>query len=485
MKKLFNIIIKFTYEIFKISTGSCFTNQLTSDIVGVKVRMNHIGVFGCLNILQSKRNLTVRFSTLSRRKGFHIAEGNIDNYDKTQMIFLKRAILNFVKAYVNKKLVGVNFPDYISFIAFIQEFEPQFRISPQSLANFKKRKTVFKHFKMNPQILAFLDHIELRFPDFDRSAFLALHVSHCSSTAITNVNKEVLDNSFEDNTVNSKIINKNKQSTSTFNTHMLYLKDAVLNTFITCFILTCIIISLSFSDEEINKESVIFDWNEEDVKETNIEDLKIYDLPKVNISEGENKQPGFDLDLDESIGHFDDTTGNPDQLDDIENGFNGTGNIDRTAWMEESDSFNLDSLFEPSNRVVEPSNRVVDTSTQTDFNEVQPENNTQNETDDISTLNTQFGELQLKNKSIEDNLKEAEARYLKIVDEQTQTLANLQKTEAELKKLRDKDEAEKEKLVDFIFNSQEQDRQLNERLRLTAESVAKSAASLAEIKKKR
>jgi hypothetical protein len=100
-------------------------------------------------------------------------------------IFLKRAIYNFIKASANNKVSGVYFQDSTALITFLREFEPDFKMSRQSIYNYRKRKVVFKGFLMNPDVSRFFTYVKCRFPEFNSSAFL----EKCSGTCNPNRNK--------------------------------------------------------------------------------------------------------------------------------------------------------------------------------------------------------------------------------------------------------------------------------------------------------
>jgi hypothetical protein len=87
-------------------------------------------------------------------------------------IFLKRAIYNFIKAAVNNQISGVHFQDSTILITFLREFDPDFKMSRQSVYNYRKRKVIFKSFLMNPDVSRFFAYVNSRFPEFNPSAFL-------------------------------------------------------------------------------------------------------------------------------------------------------------------------------------------------------------------------------------------------------------------------------------------------------------------------
>jgi hypothetical protein len=100
-------------------------------------------------------------------------------------IFLKRAIYNFIKASANNKVSGVYFQDSTALITFLREFDPDFKMSRQSIYNYRKRKVVFKGFLMNSDVSRFFTYIKSRFPEFNPSAFL----EKCSGTCSPKPNK--------------------------------------------------------------------------------------------------------------------------------------------------------------------------------------------------------------------------------------------------------------------------------------------------------
>jgi hypothetical protein len=87
-------------------------------------------------------------------------------------IFLKRAIYNFIKASINNLIPGVHFQDSTALITFLREFDPGFKMSRQSVYNYRKRKVIFKSFLMNPDVSRFFTYVKSRFPEFNPSAFL-------------------------------------------------------------------------------------------------------------------------------------------------------------------------------------------------------------------------------------------------------------------------------------------------------------------------
>lgn len=87
-------------------------------------------------------------------------------------IFLKRAIYNFIKASINNLIPGVHFQDSTTLIVFLIEFDSDFKISRQSIHNYRKRKLVFKSFFVNTDVSRFLAYVKSRFPKFNFSAFL-------------------------------------------------------------------------------------------------------------------------------------------------------------------------------------------------------------------------------------------------------------------------------------------------------------------------
>lgn len=93
-------------------------------------------------------------------------------------IFLKRAIYNFIKASVNNKIPGLYFQDSTVLITFLREFDPDFKMSKQSVHNYKKRKLVFKPFLINTDVSRFFTYVKSRFPEFNPSAFM----EECSGT---------------------------------------------------------------------------------------------------------------------------------------------------------------------------------------------------------------------------------------------------------------------------------------------------------------
>lgn len=86
-------------------------------------------------------------------------------------IFLKRAIYNFIKASVNNIIPGVHFQDSTTLITFLNEFDPNFKMSRQSVHNYKKRKLVFKGFLVNTDVSRFFAYVNSRFPEFNSWAF--------------------------------------------------------------------------------------------------------------------------------------------------------------------------------------------------------------------------------------------------------------------------------------------------------------------------
>lgn len=102
--------------------------------------------------------------------------------DKKPLIntFLKRAIYNFIKASVNNQISGVHFQDSTALITFLREFDPDFKISRQSIHNYRKRKLVFKSFIMNPEVSRFFTYVKSRFPEFNLSDFM----EKCSGTCL-------------------------------------------------------------------------------------------------------------------------------------------------------------------------------------------------------------------------------------------------------------------------------------------------------------
>lgn len=93
-------------------------------------------------------------------------------------LFLKRAIYNFIKASVNNQISGVHFQDSTTLITFLKEFDPDFKMSRQSVHNYKKRKLVFKRFLMNTDVSRFFAYVNNRFPEFNLSDFM----EKCSGT---------------------------------------------------------------------------------------------------------------------------------------------------------------------------------------------------------------------------------------------------------------------------------------------------------------
>ena len=119
------------------------------------------------------RTSTKSYSTYSRNLIDDGASSKLNNN-----IFLKRAIYNFIKASVNNLIPEVQFQDSTALVTFLKEFDPDFKISRQSIHNYSKRKLVFKRFLMNPDVSRFFAYVNSRFPDFNPSAFL----EKCSGT---------------------------------------------------------------------------------------------------------------------------------------------------------------------------------------------------------------------------------------------------------------------------------------------------------------
>ena len=89
---------------------------------------------------------------------------------------------------MNNQIEGVHFQDSTVLITFLKEFDPDFKMSKQSIHNYKKRKLVFKGFLMNTDVSRFLIYVKCRFPEFNFSAFL----DKCSVTYNPNRNKTAL-----------------------------------------------------------------------------------------------------------------------------------------------------------------------------------------------------------------------------------------------------------------------------------------------------
>jgi hypothetical protein len=113
-----------------------------------------------------------------------IDDGASSRLNNNNNIFLKRAIYNFIKASVNNQISGVHFQDSTALITFLREFGPDFKMSRQSIYNYRKRKVVFKGFLMNPDVSRFFTYVKCRFPEFNPSAFL----EKCSGTYIPKPN---------------------------------------------------------------------------------------------------------------------------------------------------------------------------------------------------------------------------------------------------------------------------------------------------------
>jgi hypothetical protein len=87
---------------------------------------------------------------------------------------LKIAMQNFAKAVVNEELNGVIFYNYKSLSLFLVNFDLSFRLSKQSLSNYKRRKLIFKTFMLNNKIISFFNYVKESYPLFDTKAFLSL-----------------------------------------------------------------------------------------------------------------------------------------------------------------------------------------------------------------------------------------------------------------------------------------------------------------------
>jgi hypothetical protein len=78
----------------------------------------------------------------------------------------------------------VHFQDSTALITFLSEFDPDFKMSRQSIHNYRKRKVIYKGFFMNPDVSRFFTYVKCRFPEFNPSAFL----EKCSGTYIPKPN---------------------------------------------------------------------------------------------------------------------------------------------------------------------------------------------------------------------------------------------------------------------------------------------------------
>lgn len=88
------------------------------------------------------------------------------NYWSPEYTFYIRAVRNFIKGAVHRKFPGVVFEDYVTLIYFLKKFDPNLRISPQSISNLKTRKLVFSNIRNTERIGDFLDYIKEHFPGF-------------------------------------------------------------------------------------------------------------------------------------------------------------------------------------------------------------------------------------------------------------------------------------------------------------------------------
>lgn len=115
------------------------------------------------------------YSTYSRNLTDDGASSKLNNN-----IFLKRAIYNFIKASIHNLIPGVHIQDSTALITFLKEFDPDFKMSRQSVHNYRKRNLVFKRFIINPDVSRFFAYVNSRFPEFNLSAFL----EKCSGTCM-------------------------------------------------------------------------------------------------------------------------------------------------------------------------------------------------------------------------------------------------------------------------------------------------------------
>lgn len=102
-------------------------------------------------------------------------------------IFFKRAIYNFIKASIHNLIPGVHFQDSTALITFLKEFDPDFKMSRQSVHNYKKRKLVFNGFLVNTDVSRFLAYVKSRFPEFNPSAFLQKYSGTSMSASSPNM----------------------------------------------------------------------------------------------------------------------------------------------------------------------------------------------------------------------------------------------------------------------------------------------------------
>lgn len=86
---------------------------------------------------------------------------------------LDLAIRNFVKACI-KETPGYNlqsFDNYQELINFVKSYKPSYKISKSSISNLKNRKLVVKGVPKNPDTLAFVEYVKLKFPEFNVAEF--------------------------------------------------------------------------------------------------------------------------------------------------------------------------------------------------------------------------------------------------------------------------------------------------------------------------
>lgn len=103
-------------------------------------------------------------------------DNNLDDiiYETIHEDSIKIAMQNFAKAAVNEELDGVIFYDYKTICMFMKNFKSSFKVSKQSLSNYKKRKLFLKSFILTEEVNCFFDYVKKFFPYFNDKAFLYL-----------------------------------------------------------------------------------------------------------------------------------------------------------------------------------------------------------------------------------------------------------------------------------------------------------------------
>jgi hypothetical protein len=78
----------------------------------------------------------------------------------------KRAILNFVKGAAKNLFQDIQLNDYRLLVDFLKDYDKRINITRQNFRHYKLRTHKFDMYRLNPQVLSFIEYVKLHYPHF-------------------------------------------------------------------------------------------------------------------------------------------------------------------------------------------------------------------------------------------------------------------------------------------------------------------------------